>query len=188
MPSDTEAIMSVGEQRHRPQMTGSRTATARVGVAQRLIEGAPRLPEAQRLRDGLVAAGIPADRIILVSRDLTPAARESHRWGTGTVASRGALPGLITGALVGGLLRLTGLVDPTVSDGWLIFAAALLGATLGAVVAVIGHGMLVTRRAGARASLVNVGHVDLLVDADLADHAARLRNEQQFDNHTGSAR
>jgi hypothetical protein len=180
--------MSVSEQRHRPGTAAGRTATARVGVAQRLIEGAPRLSEAQRLHDELVAAGVSADRIILVGRDLAPAARQSDRWETVTVASRGALPGLITGALVGGLLRVTGLVDPTVSDGWLIFAAALIGAVLGAVVAVIGHGMLATRRAAARASLVNVGHVDLLVDADLADHVARLRNEQSLGDPAGTDR
>jgi hypothetical protein len=180
--------MSVSEQQHRPGTAVGRTATARVGVAQRLIEGAPRLSEAQRLHDELVAAGVSADRIALVGRGLAPAARQSDRWETVTVASRGALPGLITGALVGGLLRVTGLVDPTVSDGWLIFAAALTGAVLGAVVAVIGHGMLATRRAAARASLVNVGHVDLLVDADLADHVARLRNEQSLGDPTGTDR
>ncbi|GIF01172.1 hypothetical protein [Paractinoplanes rishiriensis] len=181
--------MGVNEQRqHRPDETTSRSATARVGVAQRLIEGAPGLAEARQLYDDLVAAGISPDRIMLVGRDLTPATRESDRWATVSVAGKGALPGLITGALVGGLLRLTGLVDPTVSDGWLIFAAALLGTVLGAIVAVISHGMLATRRAAARASQVNVSHVDLLVDAELADHAARLLREQAPEHPAGNGR
>ena len=94
-------------------------ADVRVGVAQRLIDSTGRYPQVQRLREHLVAAGISAERVQVVGRDLTLAGPRSGRWTTIDAASRATLPGLIVGALVGWILRLTGLVTSDVrTAGW----------------------------------------------------------------------
>ena len=149
-------------------------AGVRIGVAQRLIDSGGRYPEVQRLREQLVAAGIPAERVQVVGRDLTPAGPRSGRWTTIDAASRAALPGLIAGALVGWILRLTGLVTSDVAPGWVVFAAALIGTVVGAVVGVLGRGVVAGRLDTPRNSPMRVGWFGLLVDADMADQAARL--------------
>ena len=149
-------------------------ADVRVGVAQRLIDSNGRYPEVQRLREHLVAAGIPAERVQVVGRDLTLAGPRSGRWTTIDAASRAALPGLIVGALVGWILRLTGLVTSDVAPGWVVFAAALIGAVIGAIVGVLGRGLVAGRRDAAQNFPMRVGRFGLLVDADVADQAARL--------------
>jgi len=88
--------------------------------------------EAQSAVQRLETAGVPVDRISLVSNDATHKQHHgsSDATGTGTGASLGTLIGGGTGLLAGlGLLAIPGL-GPVVAAGWL--ASTALGAGIGA--------------------------------------------------------
>lgn len=147
-------------------------APARVGAARRLVATAQDEPTAQRVRDWLTYAGLPGDQIAIVGRDLhatpAPGARSTVR-----AAAQGVLPGVIVGVLVGIVLRQTGLVTSEMRLDWLTVAAALTGATFGAIAGVLWYGLSASRRT-AQPELLTAGRFDLLVDVDAADEAVRV--------------
>jgi hypothetical protein len=146
---------------------GAETRARRVW---RLIATAQDQSAAQRAHDWLTDHGLPDDRIAIVGRDLRPAPAPDALT-TVHVAARGALSGLIVGVLVGVVLGQTGLITANLPLSWL--AAALAGAMIGAIAGMLGYGLSASRHA-ARPAVFSVGHVDLLVDVDVADEAERL--------------
>lgn len=149
---------------------------ARVGVARRLIAAADDQAAAQRAQHYLAEAGIASDRVTIVGRNLTAAQPVGART-TAQAAARGAVPGAVVGALVGVFLRVSDLVTSDMPLVWLTVTAALCGMVVGAIVVVLGYGLSAGRRAAQQNSLMHVGQFDLLVDAELADEAARLLHE-----------
>jgi hypothetical protein len=170
-------MLRKGRQNGTPSTDGGYDTEARVGVTQRLLGGAGQFPAAQRMRERLLSAGLPADRVIIVGRDHSPVDQPADQRSSTRAAARGAVPGLLVGALVGWLLRVTEVVVSDVPLGGLTVAAALLGATLGAVIAVVGYGLRAVRRVETGRTPMKAGRFELLIDADLADRAARLLRE-----------
>jgi hypothetical protein len=158
------------EHARRPD-SGSSGAPARVDSARRLIATANDEPTARRARDWLTYAGLPGDQIAIVGRDLQTAPAPGAP-NTVRAAARGVLPGVIVGVLVGVVLRQTGLVTSDVPLSWLTVAAALIGATIGAVSGVLWYGL--SARRTVQPEILTVGHFDVLVDVDAADEAVRV--------------
>jgi hypothetical protein len=121
----------------------------RAGAAQRLIGGAEHYPAAQRIQERLCTEGFPADRIMIIGRELTVAKHVPRGRSTVRAAVRGTGPGLLTGALVGWLSPLTGLVTEDVSAAWLTAVTAWAGAVLSALIAVLGYALSSPHRSNA---------------------------------------
>ncbi|WP_199516650.1 general stress protein [Nucisporomicrobium flavum] len=153
-------------------------SAAQLGVAQRVIAVHEDHAEAERTVQALAEAGIPAGRTSIVGRGLTFADRGTGRLSTGEVTARGAVSGLIVGALTGWLLGLFDLVTSSVSTWWLVVNAAALGAVLGATIALVGYAATRGRRSFSTPPTLTASHYDVLVDADLADHAVRVLTER----------
>jgi hypothetical protein len=145
-------------------------AETRAGAVWRLIATAQDQSAAQRAHDWLTDHGLSDDQIAIVGRDLRPAPAPDART-TVQVAARGAVSGLIVGVLVGVVLGQTGLITSGLPLGWP--TAALAGAMIGAISGVLEYGLSASRHATPQAVL-RVGHVDLLVDVDVADEAERV--------------
>jgi hypothetical protein len=161
---------------HSPQ-----PAATKVGVAQRVIavhqdhDGAERT--VQKLADG----GLSTERTVIAGRGLTVTERSTGWLSTAEVTRRGALSGLVIGGLTGWLLGVFGLFTSSVSTWWLMVNAALLGAVLGAVTALVGYVATRGQRSFSTTPTLRASHYDVLVDADLADQAVRLLAPEQHD-------
>ncbi|GAA3939316.1 general stress protein [Actinoplanes auranticolor] len=155
-----------------PQATS--VAPAHVGVAQRVIAVHSDHHSAVRTLQNLTDAGFPADRTTIVGRELTFVERGTGLLSTAEVTRRGATTGLAIGGLTGWLLGLFNLVTPSVATWWLVVNAALLGAVLGAVAALLGYVATRGRRSFLTEPILTAAHFDLQVDADLADRAVRM--------------
>lgn len=152
----------------------SEPATTRLGVAQRVVAVHEDHDGAQRTVRALTEGGLPAERMVVVGRGLTFAERGTGLLSTPEVTRRGALSGLIIGGLTGWLLGVFDLLTSSVSTWWLVVNAAILGALLGAVTALIGYVINRGQRSFSAAPTLTAAHFDVLVDADLADQAARM--------------
>ena len=78
------------------------TLRPRVGVAQRLLGDAGQYPAVQKMRERLLSAGLPAERVIIVDRDHSPVDHPPEQRSSTRAAARGAVPGLLVGAVVVG--------------------------------------------------------------------------------------
>ena len=146
----------------------------RVGLARRVIAVHDSHDAAERTIRKLADADFPVERAAIVGRDLTTVQRVTGLLSTPEVAARGALSGVVIGALTGWLLAVVDLITPTVAVAWLTINAAILGAVLGAVTGLLGYVFTRGRRSVATTSAITAAHYDVTVDAELADRAARL--------------
>lgn len=158
--------MRISEQRDAPDV--------RLGVAQRIVATYTDHAAAQETVRRLEAGSVSAERSAIVGIGLHPSeGRYRGRLSTLDVLRRGAASGLVVGALVGWLLEVLGIVTDAVATAWLIADAGLLGALLGACVALIGYAATLGHRSFEAAHLLQVDTYAVLVDADLADAAVR---------------
>jgi hypothetical protein len=146
---------------------------ATLGVAQRVIAAHGDHGSALRTVQTLTEGGLPGERVVVVGRGLTFVERGTGWLSTAEVTGRGALSGLVTGGLTGWLLAVFDLLTASVSTWWLAVNAAILGAALGAIIALIGYAGTRGQRSFSTAPTLTASHFDVLVDADLADQAAR---------------
>ncbi|GIF01203.1 general stress protein [Paractinoplanes rishiriensis] len=146
----------------------------RIGVAQRSIAARPDYRAAAGIVERLVAAGFSERRVTVIGADLRDVARHRGQLTTVDVTGRGALSGLLIGAAVGWLLRLFDLTTDSLSTWWLVFNTAVLGAILGAAVALLGYVVTQGRRSFTTDDLVRAGEFEVMVDAELADRAVRM--------------
>ncbi|MEU8230432.1 general stress protein [Actinoplanes sp. NPDC048967] len=156
----------------RPSTTSAEPA--HVGVAQRVIAVHTDHDSAVRTLKALTDAGFAEDRTTIVGRDLTFVERGTGQLSTAEVTGRGATAGFAIGGLTGWLLGLFDLVTASVATWWLIANAALLGAVLGAVAALLGYAITRGQRSFLTGPTLTAAHFDLQVDADLADSAVRM--------------
>ncbi|HET6530082.1 MAG TPA: general stress protein [Actinoplanes sp.] len=151
---------------------------ARVGVAQRVIavhrDHDAAWQTVQKLSDG----GFPAHRATIVGRDLAVVERVTGQLSTADVTRRGALSGVVIGALTGWILGLVDLIAPTVPVAWLILNAAILGAVLGAATGLLAYAFTHGRRSVSTPSGITASHYDVQVDAELADRAVRVLQDK----------
>lgn len=167
--SDHDRSPGATEVPHAPQ-----PAATKVGVAQRVIAVHQDHDGAERTVQTLTDGGLPAERTVVVGRGLTVVERGTGWLSTAEVTRRGALSGLFIGGLTGWLLGVFGLLTSSVSTWWLTVNAAVLGAVLGAVTALLGYVATRGQRSFSTAPTLRASHYDVLVDADLADQAVRL--------------
>lgn len=157
----------------------------RVGVARRSILARDDFGSAVRIVEQLTAAGLPEGSAAVVGAELRSPSRQRGRPSTADVTGRGALSGLLIGAAAGWLLRLVDLTSGSLSTWWLVINTAVLGAVLGAAVALLGYVITEGRRTFTADDPVRAGRYLVLVDADVADRAVRLL--QQADSGAAAA-
>jgi hypothetical protein len=153
--------------------------TTTLGVAQRVVAVRGDYHDAQRTVQTITEGGLPAERVVVVGRGLTFVERGTGWLSTVDLARRGALSGFVIGGLTGWLLGVFDLLTSSVSTWWLTVNAAILGAVLGAVTALIGYVITRGRRSFSTTPTLHASHFDVLVDADLADQAARILAAEQ---------
>ena len=147
---------------------------AATGHAQRVIASYPDYRGAERAVDYLSDNGFPVERSAIVGRGLEMVERVTGRVRYGGAAAHGAASGAVVGALIGWLFGIFSWVDPLIAGLWLALWGALIGAAIGALIGLIGHAMTGGRRDFGSRSHVRASSYDVLVDAHVADEAARM--------------
>lgn len=162
--------------------TGPRTDdhdNGRIGVAQRSITDRSDYRTALGVVERLAAAGFPDGRVTVIGTELRELDRHRGQLTTVDVTGRGALSGLLIGAAGGWLLRLFDLTTDSLSTWWLVLNSAVLGAILGAALALLGYVITQGRRSFTSDDPVRAGRFEVMVDADLADQAVRLLHQDR---------
>lgn len=152
----------------------TRTGSVHVGVAQRTIGTYEDFWAACRAVDVLRDADFAVERTTIMAAGLHTVDREQGRLSTVDVTRRGALSGLLIGAAVGWILRLFELTETLIAMPWLVVNAAVLGAILGAAVALLGYVITQGRRSFVAVQPVRAERYHIVVDADLADNAVHV--------------
>lgn len=150
-----------------------------LGVAQRVVAVHDDHDDALRTVHTITEGGLPAERVVVVGRGLTFVERGTGWLSTVDLTRRGAMSGLLIGGLTGWLLGVFDLLTSSLSTWWLTVNAAILGAMLGAVTALIGYVITRGRRSFSTTPTLHASHFDVLVDADLADQATRIVTAEQ---------
>lgn len=130
--------------------------------------------EAERAIDFLADHDFPVARVAVVAGDLRLVEQVTGRLGYGGAAARGAAAGATTGALLGFILGLLSLVAPLTSGLTLALVGLVVGGLVGALIGLIGHLALGGRRDFSSVSAVQAGRYDLIVAAEVAEHARQL--------------
>ena len=147
---------------------------AQVSVAMRTVGSYERYGEAEQAMNRLAERDFPIERAMIVGRDLEVVERVTGTITAAVATGRGALFGLVIGALTGWLIGLLNLVDPLVAAFWLAVNTALLGAILGAATSMLVYAATKGRRSFTSITGTRARHYDILVDAEVADRAAGL--------------
>lgn len=147
---------------------------AQVGVAQRVVASHSDHRSSQETVARSDGAGFPVERTTIVGSGLQTRERGRGRLSSANVAGRGGVSGIIVGALVGWLLVLFGVMTPEFSALWVAVNAGIVGAVLGATVALLGYVITRGRRWFTYPPDVRAQQYEVLVDADVADDAVRI--------------
>ncbi|HWS37665.1 MAG TPA: hypothetical protein VN408_33670 [Actinoplanes sp.] len=140
--------------------------SARLGNTPQVVAVAADFATAERAVAQLTAGGVPAGRVVIVACGRQVVGRRV----AARAIRRGALSGLVVAILIEHLLAWFDLIVPLADMTWSTLIAAGLGALIGGVLGMIGHEF-----AGEDGPPeVLPGHYDVLVAADVADHAARI--------------
>lgn len=167
----------------------TRTGSIHLGVAQRTIGTFDDYWSAHRTVERLKDGDFPVESTIIMAAGLHTVDREQGQVTTADVTRRGAISGLLIGAAVGWMLGLFGLTETSLSLPWLIINAAVLGAVLGAAVALLGYVITQGRRSFMSNQPVRADRYHIIADADLADRAVRLlRDTKAAQTTSGEAR
>ena len=129
--------------------------------------------QAQAAVEALSERGFPADRAVLVGRGLHSTERISPRRRRRRAIRRAAIPSVVAGAAVSGLLWGAQLVGPTTSLSRVLVVGALIGLITGVMLGAIGAaGTRRRRRAGIQ--IVDADSYQLYVAPRLASYARRV--------------
>ncbi len=150
------------------------TGSIHIGVAQRTIGTYEDYWVARRMVDRLRDGDFPVEQTTVMAAGLHTVDREQGRVSTADVTRRGAVSGLLIGAAVGYILGLFDLTETSLALPWLIVNAAILGAVIGAAVALLGYVITQGRRSFVANQPVRADQYHIVVEADLADRAVRL--------------
>jgi hypothetical protein len=133
--------------------------------------------DAERLVDYLADRRFPVEKVTIVGRDLELVEQPTGRYGWPDAATRGSLIGGILGALAGWLFGLFNWVDPLVSGLSLALYGAFIGSLWGAISGALMHWATGGRRDFSSVRGMRANRFEVLVDADVAEEAARLLSE-----------
>jgi hypothetical protein len=142
--------------------------------AQRVVGSFSSYAEAERAVDRLSDNKFPVERTAIVGSDLKLVEQVVGRMTYLKAALRGALAGAVTGLLIGWLFAIFDWFDPLVARGWLILDGLWFGAVIGTLMGLLMHALAGGRRDFESFGGLQAGRYDVLVDAEVADEAARV--------------
>jgi hypothetical protein len=151
-----------------------RTGKGVAGPPRRTIAAYPTYEEAERAVDYLADNRFPVERVSIVGRGLHYVEQVTGRMGYPQAALRGALSGALVGVLVGWLFGIFDWFNPIVAAAWLAFDGLWFGAIVGALVGLLIHALMRGRRDFASVAGMRADSYEVVVDADVAEEAARL--------------
>jgi hypothetical protein len=157
-----------------------------VGLSQRLVGSYQNYADAERAVDYLADQRFPVERAVIVGRGLHSVERITGRLGYLTAAGRYAVGGAIIGALFGWFFGVFDAIDPLVSGLMLALWGALFGAVIGAVFGLLAHAMTAGLRDFSSVQTIRADTYHLLVDADVAEDAARRLDQGRPQPERGS--
>jgi len=128
--------------------------------------------DAQRAVDTLSDKGFPVEHVSIVGRGLRFEEQVLGRETVGSATVRGAGSGAMIGALFG--LFLWAISANDVGAGWIILYGVIFGAIFGALLGAIFQSATGGQRDFRSSSRMTADHYDVMVDAQVADEAARL--------------
>jgi heat induced stress protein YflT len=130
--------------------------------------------EAERAVDHLSDNDFPVERTSIVGRDLKYVEQVTGRMTYGRAALNGALSGALVGLLIGWLFGVFDWFNPVVAAGWLALDGLWFGAIAGALAGLLAHALSGGRRDFGSIGMMTADRYEVLVDADLAEEAARM--------------
>jgi hypothetical protein len=143
----------------------------------RTVASFPTYREAERAVDHMADRGFAVERVAIVGHGLHFVEQVTGRLGWGKAALRGALTGAIVGVLVGWLFGLFDWFDPIVSAFWLALDGLWFGALVGLAMGLTLYAFTAGRRDFTSFGSMQADRYDVVVDASVADEAARLLGE-----------
>jgi hypothetical protein len=144
------------------------------GRPRRAVASFANYRDAERAVDHLSDNKFPVERVSIVGRDLRYVEQVTGRMGYGRAALTGALSGAMVGLLIGWLFAVFNWFNPVVARGWLIIDGLWFGALIGAVMGLVAHALTRGQRDFASIGAMQAERYEVMVDADVADEAARL--------------
>lgn len=154
--------------------------TGRTVGSQKVVAIFSTYADAERAVDRLADLDFPVEKTAIVGRDLHTVEKVTGRLTWASVAGRSALAGAVTGALIGWIFGLFHWINPVQAAVLLALYGAIFGVILGALMGLLMYAFSRGRRDFVSVSALSADRYDLLVDADVADEAARLLAETEF--------
>lgn len=130
--------------------------------------------DAERAVDYLSDQGFPVERVAIVGQDLRLVEQVVGRTTYGRAALSGAASGALPGALIGWIFGIFNWVNPMLSGALLALYGLIFGAVVGALLGMAFHAAQRGRRDFASAQSLRPTRYEVMVDAEVAEEAARL--------------
>jgi uncharacterized membrane protein len=148
--------------------------TAVSPTARRPVAAYDGYAEAQRAVDHLSDHGFPVEKAAIVGHGLRYVEQVTGRLSTGRAALVGALQGALLGAFLGLLMGLIFTYDPNPAVPLLVLYGLATGALIGALLGAVLHFATGGTRDFTSVPGFRAERYEIVVDDDVADHAAEL--------------
>jgi hypothetical protein len=116
----------------------------------------------------------PVDRVAIIGHDLSLVEQVTGRMNYGEAAWRGALAGALPGLLIGWIFGIFNWINPLITGVLLALYGLIFGAVVGALFGMLVYGLQRGRRDFATIQTVLPSSYEVVVEAEVADEAARL--------------
>jgi hypothetical protein len=150
------------------------TRTQAVYEGRRVVASYRTYPAAERAVDFLSDRKFPVERVSIVGQGMKMVEQVTGRLTWAKAALRGLLTGAVVGGLIGWLFAVFSWFNPTVARGWLIVDGLWFGAVAGVIVGLLSYALTGGRRDFTSVAGMQADHYDLLVDASVANEAQQL--------------
>jgi hypothetical protein len=141
---------------------------------QRTIAAYERYSEAERAVDYLSDNKFPVERVAIIGSDVRMVEQVVGRLNYGGAALRGAGSGAVVGLLLAWFFGLFSWIAPLLAWLTLVVYGLVFGAIVGALVGLIFHALQGGRRDFASVRVMAPSRYEVVVDAEVADEAARM--------------
>ena len=130
--------------------------------------------DAQRAVDYLSDRKFPVERVAIVGHGVRYVEQVRGRMTVGRAALLGAVQGAALGVLLGALISIFFVLDPSPAWGLVMLYGLVAGALFGAALGAIVHAATGGRRDFISAAGMEADRYDVVVDEELADRAAEI--------------
>jgi hypothetical protein len=154
--------------------TSQSTSSQSTDGRQRTIATYESYSEAERAVDYLSDNKFPVERVAIIGSDVRMVEQVVGRLNYGGAALRGASTGAIVGLLFAWIFGLFSWITPVLAWLTLVIYGLVFGAIVGALVGLIFHALQGGRRDFASVRVMAPSRYELVVDAEVADEAARM--------------